>query len=180
MNKFDSKLKTINIENEDISFDFLILGTGIYQFSDIAQNFGKCAPGFYLEKKINFGNNSFIFSNENRNLVYRASNKIAQLNLYTGEDITFMSDFAKAKEEFLEIKKILKEYELGDINHWQLRVGQRHKGQKRLPIYKIIDETTVYISGLYKNGFTLGYYLTKDLIEKMVSESGIEPPTWRI
>lgn len=122
-------------------------------------------PGAYLEKgQVDLGPKSFVISRGGENLIYMAETKILKIGATTQKKGIEAPNFSKLKMIYESFKEIIQE-ELPDMSDFEIKVGIRQKGPKRMPFYgKIAPNVYAFIS-LYKNGYTFPFKGAKEILK---------------
>ncbi len=126
----------------------------------------KIVAGAYYELGLDLGAKSFIFTTEEGNLIYEASeSKIflgatSEPNEFALPDLkcleTIRGFYAQFFPELLEVKA-------------HLKVGLRLKGSKRYPRMMKLQDGLILMDSLYKNGWSLPFSLC-DKVFKLLDE----------
>lgn len=125
--------------------------------------------GSYFEKNCDLGNDSFYFSIDGIQVLYRKNaheNKLI-IGSATALGAYELPDYAVLEELFMKVKALLT-FEIGEMSDFKIITGLRHKGPKRLLICDCIDgeEKTLFrINGLYKNGYSMGFLASKRMLD---------------
>lgn len=120
--------------------------------------------GFYLERSIDLGNQSFYLTIDGNEVLYRKNSSESKLIIgsHTAIGAYEVPDVAALTALIAKLSKLLT-FDIGVYSDFKLMTGLRHKGPKRLLICETIDlkKRMFRINGLYKNGFTLGLLAAK-------------------
>lgn len=154
----------------------LILCNGAYSkifenhFSnEIEPRDSKVVAGSFLEKDFDYPS-SFYFTFDGHNLIYRKEDQklilgsSSQQGSYECPDLM---ELKKIYELFCSNTKL----NMGPFETFSFVNGLRLKGKKRTPFYGLQAKTKniFLINGLYKNGYTYSFYLSKKVISEISS-----------
>lgn len=124
--------------------------------------------GSFLERNIDLGNESFLFTIDMNKVMYRAFEKKLLIGSVTTVG-AFEVPPIKDLQFLLEKVQTVINFDLGRITEFKVVTGLRHKGPRRKFIAERMSETReIYgINGFYKNGFTLNFLAAEKLIKEM-------------
>ncbi len=125
--------------------------------------------GSYLEfLNIDLGCDSFSLTLEEENLVYHRLQKKMLMGSTThkvGHELSDEGELMSIHSRWQgRLKRALPAFKEG-----QIKVGLREKAAKREP-YLIFEGKTVFMGGFYKNGFSLGLMMSRNLISHWQDE----------
>jgi hypothetical protein len=127
---------------------------------------GKVVQGAYLEfNQVDWSGPSFSLTLDGDNLIYH------QKRVLVGSSSWEVDHLLSPLEELHGIYQRISagvSFELPPFALGEVRVGQREKARKRRP-YCISEGVHTYIGGLYKNGFTLGLEMTRNVAHRRPS-----------
>ena len=113
--------------------------------------------GAVCQFRKDLGDESFIFSYEQSNLIYNSEKKVVQLSLPNDSNLKSLNKELNPFFDYIEVPE-----------KYSIMKGMRDKGRKRLPHYifeKGLETNFCRLSGMYKNGYTLGYYYSKKILK---------------
>ncbi len=124
-------------------------------------------PGAYLEKgSVDLGQKSYVVTRGRENLIYLAETKTLKIGTTIQKNGIEAADFAKLNEIYENFQDIFKE-ELPNISNFEVKVGLRQKGVKRMPFYGKVAPNVFALISLYKNGFTFPFLGAKKVLNLM-------------
>ncbi len=92
-------------------------------------------PGAYLEKaSVDLGPKSFVVSRGGENLIYMAEIKTLKIGATTQKKGIEAPDFAKLNQIYESFQEVIREG-LPNLSDFEIKVGLRQKGPKRMPFY---------------------------------------------
>ncbi|MGI4992780.1 FAD-dependent oxidoreductase [Halobacteriovorax sp. GFR7] len=146
----------------------IILATSAYTsliFKDKNLPEGKPVKGTYFTWDIDLNEESFVISRGHFNLIYRAHDKML---LFGANSIEGLNHLHSPKEvyEKLEIFQDLFP-EFTKLERPMIHTGIRHKGKRRTPFCGEVSEGIYALNALYKNGWSAGISLAKDLVDRL-------------
>ncbi|EPZ51301.1 FAD dependent oxidoreductase [Bacteriovorax sp. BAL6_X] len=146
----------------------IILATSAYTsliFKDKNLPEGKPVKGTYFSWDIDLNEDSFVLSRGHYNLIYRAQDNLL---LFGANSIEGLSHLHSPKEvyEKLEIFQDLFP-EFSKLDKPNIHTGIRHKGKRRTPFCGEVREGIYALNALYKNGWSAGISLAKDLVDRL-------------
>lgn len=138
----------------------------LYPVHEAIKN-SQSVPGAYLEKtSVDLGPKSFVVSRGGENLIYIAETKTLKIGATTQKKGIEAPDFAKLNKIYESFQEVIQE-ELPKFCDFEVRVGLRQKGPKRMPFYgKVAPNVYAFIS-LYKNGYTFPFLGAKKILNLM-------------
>ncbi len=146
-------------------FDKVIFAGGFYNQYWGPTQAAKPVQGSYFEfLKTDFGSESFSLTLESDNLVYHALSKTLLIGSSSQNDSHEIPPMQDLKEIYSRLSQRL-ELKLPPIDSGNILTGIREKGPKRSP-YISIDRNSARIGGFYKNGYSLGLHLGRELIDQ--------------
>lgn len=114
-------------------------------------------PGAYLEKAhVDLGPKSFVLSRGGENLIYMAEAKIIKIGATTQKNGVEAPNLIKLSQIYNSFKEIISE-DLPAFSEFEIKVGLRQKGPKRMPFYGKISSNVYSLISLYKNGYTFPF-----------------------
>lgn len=124
---------------------------------------GKPVKGTFFTWNDFRASESFVLSRGHFNLIYR---KEDGLLLFGANSIEGLNQL-HAPREVYEKLEVFKSYmpELGELGGPSIHTGIRHKGKRRTPFYGEVEEGVYALTGLYKNGWSAGISLAKELVD---------------
>ena len=124
-------------------------------------------PGAYLEKSsVDLGPKSFVVTRGKENLIYLAETKTLKIGTTIQKNGIEAADFAKLNEIYENFQDIIKE-ELPNISDFEIKVGLRQKGLKRMPFFGKVAPNVFALISLYKNGYTFPFLGAKKVLNLM-------------
>ncbi|WP_412462581.1 NAD(P)/FAD-dependent oxidoreductase [Halobacteriovorax sp. RT-2-6] len=146
----------------------IILATSAYTsliFKDKSLPEGKPVKGTYFTWDIDLNEESFVISRGHFNLIYRAQDNLL---LFGANSIEGLSHLHSPKEvyEKLEIFQGLFP-EFKNLEKPMIHTGIRHKGKRRTPFCGEVCEGVYALNALYKNGWSAGVSLAKELVDRL-------------
>jgi hypothetical protein len=137
--------------------------------------------GFYLERTIDLGTDSFYLSIDGTNILYRHSNeKNAESFLQIGS-VSVLGAFPIPPEkeilDLLEKTRSKLNIEIGKREDFQVICGLRHKAPKRMieAIESTLTKNVFHLNGYYKNGFSMSFLGAKRM-EKLLNNKNVAGP----
>jgi hypothetical protein len=124
--------------------------------------------GSFLERNIDLGDESFLFTIDMNKVMYRAFEKKLLIGSVTTVG-AFEAPPMKDLQLLLEKVQTAMSFDLGRLTDFKVVTGLRHKGPRRKFIAERLSDTKeIYgINGFYKNGFTLNFLAAEKLIQVM-------------
>lgn len=152
----------------ELKAEKIILATSAYTsliFKDKNLPEGKPVKGTYFTWDIDLNEDSFVLSRGHYNLIYRAQDNLL---LFGANSIEGLSHLHSPKEvyEKLEIFQDLFP-EFSKLEKPMIHTGIRHKGKRRTPFCGEVSEGIYALNALYKNGWSAGISLAKDLVDRL-------------
>lgn len=125
--------------------------------------------GSFLERSVDLNCDSFYFTLDGHNLIYRKSDHKLILGSVSTKGAVASADFLELAQ-LLEFFKTLLNLPLGEMSDFFVTTGLRHKGIKRRPFYQALDADNrlFLMSGLYKNGYSFPYYVAHEILKKIL------------
>ena len=123
--------------------------------------------GFYLERLIDLGHESFYLSIDGINVLYRSSeNKREESFLQIGSVSVLGAYPITPEKEILNLLETIRpklNFNIGTREDFQVICGLRHKASKRMieAMESTTTENIFHINGLYKNGFSMSFLAAK-------------------
>jgi len=163
------------LNNEILKAKKVVLCTGAYakifaDFYDHGEHLKDThvVAGSFLERTVNLNRASFYLTIDGHSLIYRSDENKLILGSVSKNGGFVLSDHGLLSE-VLEIFNNLCSFSLGSLNDFKVVTGMRHKGGRRRPIARAIDEDkNIYmISGLYKNGYTFSHLCAKKVLSEI-------------
>jgi hypothetical protein len=161
----DSGIELTTQNGVSTCFDKVIFAGGFYNQYWNSTKAAKPVQGSYFEfLETDFGSESFSLTLESDNLVYQALSKTLLIGSSTQNDSHEMPPLQKLKEIYSRLSQRL-ELKLPPMESGKILTGIREKGAKRSP-YVSLEGKTARIGGFYKNGYSLGLHLGRELINQ--------------
>jgi FAD dependent oxidoreductase len=130
----------------------------------IAISASQSVPGAYLEKaSVDLGLKSFVISRGGENLIYMAETKILKIGATTQKKGIEAPNLTKLSQIYDSFKEIIRE-DLPGFSEFEIKVGLRQKGPKRMPFYGKISPNVYALISLYKNGYTFPFLGAKKIL----------------
>ncbi|MFI5391358.1 MAG: FAD-dependent oxidoreductase [Bacteriovoracales bacterium] len=124
-------------------------------------------PGAYLEKgSVDLGPKSFVVNRGKEYLIYLAETKTLKIGTTTQKNGIEAADFDLLNKIYENFQVIIKE-ELPNISKFEVKVGLRQKGIKRMPFYGKVGPNVFALISLYKNGYTFPFLGAKKVLNLM-------------
>jgi hypothetical protein len=161
--------------NEILKAKKIVLCTGAYAkiFADFFDHGDHLkdthvVAGSYLQRSVDLNRASFYLTIDGHSLIYRSEENKLILGSASKNGGFVLSDHGLLNE-ILKIFNNLCSFSLGSLNDFKAITGMRHKGGRRRPIARAIDEDkNIYmISGLYKNGYTFSHLCAKKVLSEI-------------
>ena len=159
-------IKTQNGRN--LSFDKVVLATGSYTrywkdiFRESKIKSSKAIQGSYFEfNNVGWSMPSFSLTLDGDNLIWNRELKRLLIGSTTLETHLVLPP----KKDLLKIYERLKasvDLPLPDVSKGEIKVGLREKASKRTP-YLQAEGSVIFVGGFYKNGYSLGLKMARDL-----------------
>ena len=171
----DGNIECKLLNNEILKTKKVVLCTGAYAkiFADFYDHADylkdtHVVAGSFLERSVNLNRESFYLTIDGHSLIYRNKENKLILGSVSKNGGFVLSDHGLLNE-VLEIFNNLCSFSLGNLNEFQAVTGMRHKGGRRRPIARAIDEEkNIYmISGLYKNGYSFSHLCAKKIVSEI-------------
>lgn len=144
----------------------IILATSAYTslfFKDKSLPEGKPVKGtYYFWDNIDF-DEDFVLSHGHYNLIYRRNDKRLLFGANSIEGLNHLHTTNEVEEEFEFFKTLIPQ--LKSFGVPSVETGIRHKGKRRTPFMGEVSEGIYALNALYKNGWSAGISLAKDLVE---------------
>ena len=170
----------------EISAKKIVFATGAFAkiyhhfFQDIIglekESKNEIKAGFYLERFIDLGNESFYLSIDGINVLYRFSESNRKESFLQIGSVSVLGAFPIPPEK--EISNLLEtirpklNFEIGTRDDYQLICGLRHKASKRM--IEAMESTTTknifHLNGLYKNGFSMSFLAAKKMAKLVLCD----------
>ena len=112
----------------------------------------KGSYGFF--ERVDWGEDSFVFSMDGANLIYRGPQKRIVIGGTTDSEEGQRPHRPGVEELYHSFATF---FDLPPFKEIQLGAGLRHRGRKRMPFWGELSENIYGIFGLYKNGWTLAF-----------------------
>ncbi len=178
-------VKTISAEHvlvelfggKSIKSKYVVICSGAY--FNILKNFNQDNLEFFSDSVVSgsylvrdfFYDQSFFLTLNGHNVFYRNQDN----KLIIGSSSQKGNFMLPRSNELCDILDYLTKHlnlDLGSLDQFKMITGLRHKGPKRLPICGFVDEKKKIsvISGLYKNGYTLSFSMSKKMINLLLSQ----------
>lgn len=124
--------------------------------------------GSYLERRIDLNVPSFFLTLDGNKCVYRSNEKQLVIGSVS-EKGAFATGNISGLQNLVSLFKAHLAVDIGDLGHFRMVTGLRHKGKQRRPIYRALDaEKSLYmISGFYKNGFTFAHLAAREVLKDL-------------
>ena len=123
---------------------------------------GKPIPGhYYTWDNVDYGQDSFVLSLGGHNLVYRAFSKQLLLGGSTEADGIFAPRVDFLNQYYSKFQDLIS---MPPLSGAKSAFGIRQKGQKRHPFCGLIHTDVYGLSSLYKNGWSLPFFLSNQLV----------------
>lgn len=168
----DSKIHIETLNGVSISVDHAVLCTGaqsgMWKSLFPGQKLASSKPiqGAYLEfKNLTLGKESFSLTLEGDNLIYDAQRGRLLIGSTTEEHGLLLADQAELKNIYNQMKSRV-DLSLPEFEEALIRVGLREKASKREP-YLIREGNFWALGGLYKNGYSAGLHMARQLTKKL-------------
>ena len=146
-------------------FDKVIFAGGFYNQYWNSTKAAKPVQGSYFEfLNTDFGVESFSLTLESDNLIYQAHSKTLLIGSSTQNDSHEIPPMQNLNEIYSRLLQRL-ELKLPPIESGNILTGIREKGPKRSP-YISMEGNSARIGGFYKNGYSLGLHLGRELIDQ--------------
>ena len=177
--KIEDGFLVLDQKGHEIRAKKLIFATGA--FAKIHQHFfhdiigkdkeikNEIKAGFYLERFINLGEESFYLTVDGINILYRYNNDNKSESFLQIGSVSVVGAYPITPEkEIVECLKKVKQrlnFEVGDRADFKVISGLRHKAPKRmLEAYESAVTKDVYhLNGFYKNGFSMSFLAAKKM-----------------
>ena len=161
----DSGIELSTQNGVSTCFDKVIFAGGFYNQYWNSTKTAKPVQGSYFEfLKTDFGSESFSLTLESDNLVYHAHSKILLIGSSTQSVSHEFAPLQNLKEIYSRLSQSL-ELKLPPVESGNILTGIREKGAKRSP-YVSLEGKTARIGGFYKNGYSLGLHLGRELMNQ--------------
>lgn len=165
LNESESGFELTTQNGVSTRFDKVIFAGGFYNQYWNSTKAAKPVQGSYFEfLKTDFGPESFSLTLESDNLVYHAHSKTLLIGSSTQNHSHEIPPMQELKEIYSRLSERL-ELKLPPIESGNILTGIREKGPKRSP-YVSRDGNSARIGGFYKNGYSLGLHLGRELIDQ--------------
>ncbi len=124
--------------------------------------------GSYLERSVDLKCDSFYFTIGDSNIIYRSEDHKLIVGSVSSEGAVLVADIEGLRKILIMVQEKIN-LDLGSFLDFQIKTGLRHKGNKRRPIFRALDDEKCLflISGFYKNGYTLGH-LSAEVIKSQL------------
>lgn len=130
-----------------------------------AINASVIVPGAYLEKRgVDLGSLSFVVSKGGENLIYNSITHNLKIGATSQKKGIEAPDYPRLMEIFDSFQSIFSE-KLPDFSDFEVKVGLRQKGPKRMPFYGKVSSNVYGFMSLYKNGYTFPFLGAKKILE---------------
>ena len=124
-------------------------------------------PGAYLEKSgVDLGSTSFVVSLHGENLIYYSQTKTLKIGATTQKKGLEAPEYLKLLGIWESFHSLFKE-KIPKFSEFEIKVGLRHKGIKRMPFYGKLSENVFALMSLYKNGYTYPFLGAKEILKLM-------------
>ena len=165
LSESDSGFELTTQNGVSCRFDKVIFAGGFYNQYWNSTKAAKPVQGSYFEfPKTDFGRESFSLTLESDNLVYHAHSQTLLIGSSTQNHSHEIPPMQDLKEIYSRLSQRL-ELKLPPIESGNILTGIREKGPKRSP-YVSRDGNSARIGGFYKNGYSLGLHLGRELIDQ--------------
>ncbi|RZF20700.1 FAD-binding oxidoreductase [Halobacteriovorax vibrionivorans] len=126
---------------------------------------GKPVKGTFFSWNNFKADKSFVLSRGHYNLVYRKEDEIL---LFGANSIEGLCQLHSPKEVYEKLTIFEGDLpELKQLGSPQIHTGIRHKGKRRTPFCGEVEEGVYALTGLYKNGWSAGISLAKELVDML-------------
>lgn len=166
------------LNGENIVSKKILLATGAYSkifstffnFEEMSgeMNETEILAGSYLERIVDFNLPSFLISVDGNKCVYRADERRLVIGSVSENGAFITADLAGLKK-IVQLFNDNLSFNIGEPGDFKIQTGLRHKGKKRRPIFRALDnEKKIFmISGLYKNGFTFSHLAAREVLKEL-------------
>jgi glycine/D-amino acid oxidase-like deaminating enzyme len=169
------KVTIKTLDQQEFQADQVVLATGAYsrlwQGIFAGGNFPvtKSVQGAYLEYgEIDWGAESFSFTLEGDNLIYRAHSKVLLIGSTSSESTLELAPLSELKAIHERLSSALLTT-LPAFATGEVKVGLREKGPRREPY--VVEQNNVFmLGGLYKNAYNLGLRTARLLASRLPRE----------
>jgi hypothetical protein len=194
----DKSLDVTSLKGEVIDFDYnghivlsnddsyiaknIIICAGAYskhffeeKISDDILIKSKVVPGKYITfENIDWGHENVVIQSKKSNLIYRAYSNQVMIGGTVIKNEKDLDNEELLKEQYDHLASLLgPELTLPEYNSGKIKLGLRHKGEKRRPFWGAIDkslwqEAKIFgIFGMYKSGFSFPFFAAQEVVKEL-------------